>query len=134
MVSHQQNSHRHTVRYLQTLGNTKNRTLRVDAQLLRIMASEFGGSADVVTSVGSGDSFVMLYSCPSCNTAPLRVRSAKTHYHCPNCAARWTWGTGRQERWVLLYNGDEAEPDYYMCGEEDTLKRSTSFVKTSHPG
>eukprot|EP00971_Amphidinium_carterae_P147628 2926003-Amphidinium_carterae.2 len=72
------------------------------------MASEFGGSSDFVTSMGPGDSLVMLYSCPSCNTAPLRVRnwlhgrpspsSTKTQYHCPNCAARWKWGIGRQER------------------------------------
>eukprot|EP00971_Amphidinium_carterae_P203934 4047032-Amphidinium_carterae.1 len=43
-----------------------------------------------------------------------------TQYHCPCCAARWKWGTGRQERWVLLHNGEEAEPDYYVWGNNHT--------------
>eukprot|EP00971_Amphidinium_carterae_P267173 5300047-Amphidinium_carterae.1 len=93
------------------------------------MTSEFGGSADFVTSMGP-DSFVMLYSCPSCNTAPLRMkdwlygrpsmRSPKTQYHCPNCAARWKWGSGRSERWIMLYHGEQIEPDYYVWGNSHT--------------
>eukprot|EP00971_Amphidinium_carterae_P069012 1366209-Amphidinium_carterae.1 len=135
------NPNRHTVRYLQTLGKSDKRVLRVDAQLLHIMASEFGGSSDFVTSMGPGDSFVMLYSCPSCNTAPLRIRdwlygrpapgSSKSQY----CAARWKWGTGRQERWVLRISITEMKLNQITtCGEEDALRRSTSFVKTSQDG
>eukprot|EP00971_Amphidinium_carterae_P048238 950100-Amphidinium_carterae.3 len=52
--------------------------------------------------------------------------STKTQCHCPNYAARWKWGTGRQERWVMLYNGDEAEPDYYVWGNGHTHRRLTS--------
>eukprot|EP00971_Amphidinium_carterae_P161191 3196100-Amphidinium_carterae.1 len=61
------------------------------------MTSEFGGASDFITSIGPDDSFIMLYSCPSCNTAPLRIKdwlygrpsehSTKKQYHCPNCAA-----------------------------------------------
>eukprot|EP00971_Amphidinium_carterae_P323059 6420463-Amphidinium_carterae.2 len=108
MVRRVQNSHLHTVKYLQCVGQQKRKMLRVDAALLRIMVSDFGGSADFVTSMGPGDSFVMLYSSPSCQTAPLRMRdwlygrpsagSSKTQYHRPCCAARWKWGTGRQEQ------------------------------------
>eukprot|EP00971_Amphidinium_carterae_P110619 2191120-Amphidinium_carterae.1 len=72
----------------------------------------------------------MLYSCPSCNTAPLRIKdwlygrpseySSKKQYHCPNCAARWKWGTGRSERWLLLYNGEEDGVDHYVWGPNHT--------------
>eukprot|EP00971_Amphidinium_carterae_P006972 138129-Amphidinium_carterae.1 len=54
-VTRLQNSHKHTVKYLQTMGQQKRKILRVDAALLRLMVSEFGGSADFVTSMGLGD-------------------------------------------------------------------------------
>eukprot|EP00971_Amphidinium_carterae_P321242 6384870-Amphidinium_carterae.1 len=98
-----QNSHKHTVRYLDHVKKSGRYNVRVNASLLRLMTSEFGGSSDFITSIGPDDSFIMLYSCPSCNTAPLRIRdwlygrpserSPKKQYHCPNCAARWKWGT-----------------------------------------
>eukprot|EP00971_Amphidinium_carterae_P236247 4688442-Amphidinium_carterae.1 len=97
MVASIQNSHKHTVRYLDIVKRSGKYNVRVDPSLLRLMTSELGGSSDFVTSIGPDDSFIMLYSCPSCNTAPLRIRdwlygrpsehSSKKQYHCPNCAA-----------------------------------------------
>eukprot|EP00971_Amphidinium_carterae_P011316 222822-Amphidinium_carterae.1 len=60
MVTKLQNSHKHTVRYLETVKKSSRYQVRVDSSILRIMTSEFGGSADFVTSMGPDDSFVML--------------------------------------------------------------------------
>eukprot|EP00971_Amphidinium_carterae_P202894 4026368-Amphidinium_carterae.1 len=43
----------------------------------------------------------------------LRLVQLKRSTTAPTVQLGWKWGTGRQERCVLLYNGDEAEPDYY---------------------
>eukprot|EP00971_Amphidinium_carterae_P097821 1935528-Amphidinium_carterae.1 len=135
MIAKLQNSHKHTVRYLENVKKSARYHVRVDASLLRLMTSEFGGSADFVTNMGPDDSFIMLYSCPSCNTAPLRMRdwlygrpseySPKRQYHCPNCAARWKWGTGRSERWIMLCNGEENEIDHYVWGNSHTQQVET---------
>eukprot|EP00971_Amphidinium_carterae_P134439 2664089-Amphidinium_carterae.1 len=78
---------------------------------MKIFASDFAGSQDFITSMGPGNSFVMLYSCPSCLTAPIRIRdwlygkpnkfAKKYQYYCPTCAAKWNRGTGRSKCWVL---------------------------------
>eukprot|EP00971_Amphidinium_carterae_P032133 632621-Amphidinium_carterae.1 len=78
------------------------------------MTSEFGGSSDFITSIGPDDSFIMLYSCPSCNTAPLRIRD-------------WLYGrpSERSERWILLYNGEDAGVDHYVWGHSHTQQIET---------
>eukprot|EP00971_Amphidinium_carterae_P066137 1309981-Amphidinium_carterae.1 len=74
MVSRVHNAHRNTVRYLDTVKKLGNYTVRNDPSLLRLMTTEFGGSSDFVTSIGPDDGFIMLYSCPLCNTAPLKIK------------------------------------------------------------
>eukprot|EP00971_Amphidinium_carterae_P245644 4878410-Amphidinium_carterae.1 len=74
MVSKVQNAHRNTVRYLELARKSGKYNVRVDPSLLRLMTSEFGGASDFITSIGPEDSVIMLYSCPSCNTAPLRIK------------------------------------------------------------
>eukprot|EP00971_Amphidinium_carterae_P203935 4047032-Amphidinium_carterae.2 len=74
MVTRMQSFHRHTVRCLQTVGKQPKRMLHVDAALLRLMVSTLVDPPTLSQVWGPGDSFIMLYSCPSCNTAPLRMR------------------------------------------------------------
>eukprot|EP00971_Amphidinium_carterae_P149273 2959620-Amphidinium_carterae.1 len=68
------------------------------------MTSEFGGASDFITSIGPDDSFVMLYSCPSCNTAPLRIKdwlygrpseyASKKQYQCTTAPTAQHDGSG----------------------------------------
>eukprot|EP00971_Amphidinium_carterae_P032303 636263-Amphidinium_carterae.1 len=46
MIARLQNLHKHTVRYLENVKKSGRYNIRVDASLLRLMTSEFGGSAD----------------------------------------------------------------------------------------
>eukprot|EP00971_Amphidinium_carterae_P215525 4277865-Amphidinium_carterae.2 len=49
MIAKLQNSHKHTVRYLDMVKKSGKYHVRVDPSILRLMTSEFGGSADFVT-------------------------------------------------------------------------------------
>eukprot|EP00971_Amphidinium_carterae_P348596 6490584-Amphidinium_carterae.1 len=44
--------------------------------------------------------------------------SKKNQYHCPNCATRWKWGTGRSEQWVLLYKGEDDDTEHFVWGSD----------------
>eukprot|EP00971_Amphidinium_carterae_P060774 1202848-Amphidinium_carterae.1 len=74
MVSRIQDAHRNTVRYLELAKKSGKYNVQIDPSLLRLMTSEFGGPSDFIKSLGPDNSVIMLYSCPSCNTAPLRIK------------------------------------------------------------
>eukprot|EP00971_Amphidinium_carterae_P338927 6476484-Amphidinium_carterae.1 len=76
LVNKLQNPNKHGLRYLRLMDKSKKAVLRVDPALVRVLAGEFAGSADFVTSMGPGDSFVMLYGCPSCQTGRCPFASA----------------------------------------------------------
>eukprot|EP00971_Amphidinium_carterae_P087054 1722165-Amphidinium_carterae.2 len=49
LIAKLQNSHKHTVKYLDMVKKSGRYQVRVDSSILRLMTSEFGGSADFVT-------------------------------------------------------------------------------------
>eukprot|EP00971_Amphidinium_carterae_P121253 2401253-Amphidinium_carterae.1 len=58
LVNKVQNPTKHGLRYLKLMDRSKKAILPVDPALMRVLACEFAGSADFVTSMVPGDSFV----------------------------------------------------------------------------
>eukprot|EP00971_Amphidinium_carterae_P211806 4202905-Amphidinium_carterae.1 len=71
--------------------------------------------------VGNGRVSI-LYSCPSCLCAPLRMngwvrgrKSTRSDWFCPRCVNKWTHAGGNATRWILVW---EDEFDWDDCEDQ----------------
>eukprot|EP00971_Amphidinium_carterae_P140753 2789154-Amphidinium_carterae.8 len=104
---------------------------KIDAVIMHKLTHLYAGASDWVTGVGPGDNVVVLYACKDCNSAPLRTNGwvkaktcrsgsyARTQWHCPNCAMKWTWGACAKDRWILLYkDANDYAPTHFTWGSD----------------
>eukprot|EP00971_Amphidinium_carterae_P316264 6286160-Amphidinium_carterae.1 len=91
-------------------GNDVNKHQRVyvNPETLSRLAAEYAGGEDWVSMMGNGR-VSLLYSCPHCGCAPLRMNGwvrgtaggKKKMWFCPACIGKWNHGTGNASRWIL---------------------------------
>eukprot|EP00971_Amphidinium_carterae_P295843 5875499-Amphidinium_carterae.1 len=58
---------------------------------------------------------------------PVHAVPLAKHVRLSTCrrSTRWRWGSGRSERWILLYNGEDNEVDHYVWGTNHTQQVET---------
>eukprot|EP00971_Amphidinium_carterae_P159285 3157746-Amphidinium_carterae.1 len=88
-----------------SLKHWQDRYCKIDPYVYQKLTCAYGVASDWVTSMGPDDNVAVLYSCASCNNAPLKRNGwlkaktcssgayTKIQWHCPHRGSKWKWGT-----------------------------------------